>query len=118
VRKVTDVAVAGYPLRLRARIPRNRCINDRCDREVFAHNTSRRARPRWPTTRRSARYILRRPMIYRATVAAADAFGDYKTAAAEQLPEATAVMYPRNLTHHRLRSLLHCGNLIQRIDVL
>ena len=22
----------------------------------------------------------------------------------------------RNLTHYRLRSLLHCGNLIQRID--
>ena len=24
----------------------------------------------------------------------------------------------RNLTHYRLRSLLHCGNLIQQIDAL
>ena len=41
-----------------------------CEREVFAHNTSRLARPGWSTTRRCARYILRRLMIDRATVAA------------------------------------------------
>ena len=41
-----------------------------CRREVFAHNTSRLARPGWSTTRRCARYILRRLMIDRVTVAA------------------------------------------------
>jgi transposase len=69
-RRVTDVPVAGHPLRLQVRVPRYRCVNDHCDREVFAHNTSRLARPGWSTTRRCARYILRRLMIDRATVAA------------------------------------------------
>jgi hypothetical protein len=41
-----------------------------CEREVFAHNTSRLARPGWSTTRRCARYILRRLMIDRMTIAA------------------------------------------------
>ncbi len=52
------------------RVPRYRCGNTACRREVFAHNTSRLARPGWSTTRRCARYILRRLMIDRATVAA------------------------------------------------
>jgi transposase len=70
VRKVTDMPVVGHPLRLRVRVPRYRCVNTRCDREVFAHNTSQLARPGASTTRRCARYILRRLMIDRATVAA------------------------------------------------
>ena len=70
VRKVTDVPVVGHPLRLPVRVPRYRCVNDRCDREVFADNTSQLARPGWSTTRRCARYILRRLMIDRMTVAA------------------------------------------------
>ena len=70
VRKVTDVPVVGHPLRLRIRVPRYRCTTSDCSREVFAHNTSRLARPGWSTTRRCARYILRRLMIDRATVAA------------------------------------------------
>jgi transposase len=70
VRKVTDVPVVGHPLRLRVRVPRYRCVNDRCDREVFVHNTSQLARPGWSTTRRCARYILRRLMIDRMAVAA------------------------------------------------
>jgi transposase len=70
VRKVTDVPVVGHPLRLRVRVPRYRCTAIDCDREVFAHNTSRLARPGWSTTRRCARYILRRLMIDRMTVAA------------------------------------------------
>ena len=37
---------------------------------MFAHNTSRLARPGWSTTRRCARYILRRLMIDRMTIAA------------------------------------------------
>ena len=70
VRKVTDVPVVGHPLRLRVRVPRYRCTTSDCSREVFAHNTSRLARPGWSTTRRCARYILRRLMIDGATVAA------------------------------------------------
>ena len=70
VRKVTDVPVVGHTLRLRVRVPRYRCTTSDCSREVFAHNTSRLARPGWSTTRRCARYILRRLMIDRTTVAA------------------------------------------------
>jgi transposase len=70
IRSVTDVPVVGHPLRLRVRVPRYRCTTTRCDREVFAHNTDRLARRGWSTTRRCARYILRRLMIDRATVAA------------------------------------------------
>ena len=55
VRKVTDVPVVGHPLRLRVRVPRYRCTTSDCSREVFAHNTSRLARPGWSTTRRCAR---------------------------------------------------------------
>jgi transposase len=70
IRSVTDVPVVGHPLRLRVRVPRYRCVNTACERDVFAHNTSRLARPGWSTTRRCARYICRRLMIDRATVAA------------------------------------------------
>ena len=70
IRKVTDVPVVGHPLRLRVRVPRYRCPVADCAREVFAHNTSQLARPGASTTRRCARYILRRLMIDRATVAA------------------------------------------------
>lgn len=70
IRKVTDVPVVGHPLRLRVRVPRYRCVTVDCGREVFAHNTSRLARPGWSTTRRCARYILRRLMIDRMTIAA------------------------------------------------
>ena len=70
IRRVTDVPVVGHPLRLQVRVPRYRCVNTACEREVFAHNTSRLARPGASTTRRCARYILRRLMIDRATVAA------------------------------------------------
>jgi transposase len=70
IRKVIDVPVVGHPLRLRVRVPRYRCTATDCDREVFAHNTSALARPSWSTTRRCARYILRRLMIDRMTIAA------------------------------------------------
>jgi transposase len=69
-RKVTDVPVVGHPLRLWVRVPRYRCVSADCDREVFAHNTDRLARRGWTTTRRCARYILRRLMIERMTVSA------------------------------------------------
>lgn len=70
IRTVTDVPVVGHPLRLRVAVPRYRCVNTSCEREVFAHNTDRLARRGWSTTRRCARYICRRLMIDRATVAA------------------------------------------------
>jgi transposase len=70
IRRVTDVPVVGHPLRLQVRVPRYRCMAADCDREVFAHNTDRLARRGWSTTRRCARYICRRLMIDRATVAA------------------------------------------------
>ena len=70
IRTVTDVPVVGHPLRLRVRVPRYRCVNTDCGREVFAHNTDRLAHRGASTTRRCARYICRRLMIDRATVAA------------------------------------------------
>ena len=56
--------VCGYGFHVTA------VASSQCQREVFAHNTSRLARPGWSTTRRCARYILRRLMIDRATIAA------------------------------------------------
>jgi hypothetical protein len=41
-----------------------------CQREGFVHGSSRLARPRASTTRRCARFVLRRLMIDRTTVAA------------------------------------------------
>ena len=70
IRRVTDVPVVGHPLRLHVRVPRYRCVAADCEREVFAHNTDRLARRGWSTPRRCARYICRRLMIDRATVAA------------------------------------------------
>jgi transposase len=70
IRRVTDVPAVGHPLRLQVRVPRYRCVAADCGREVFAHNTDRLARRGWSTTRRCARYICRRLMIDRATVAA------------------------------------------------
>ncbi|BBJ42429.1 hypothetical protein SSPO_051470 [Streptomyces antimycoticus] len=66
-RKVTDVPVVGHPLELRARVPRYRCTHDGHVREVFAHDTSRLARPGASTTRRCAQYIPRRLAIDRAS---------------------------------------------------
>jgi transposase len=70
-RRVTDVPVAGHPLVLRVRVPRYRCLHSGgCEREVFCHDTSRLARPGASTTRRCARFVLRRLMLDRTTVAA------------------------------------------------
>jgi transposase len=69
-RRVTDMPVVGHPLQLRVRVPRYRCRHDGCEREVFAHDTSRLARPGASTTRRCARYVLRRLVIDKATVSA------------------------------------------------
>jgi transposase len=69
-RRVTDVPVAGHPMQLRVRVPRYRCANLACEREVFCHDTSRLARPGTSTTRRCARFVLRRLILDRTTVSA------------------------------------------------
>jgi transposase len=69
-RRVTDVPVVGHPLQLRVQLPRYRCVHDGCVREVFAHDSSRLARPGASTTRRCAAFILRRLAIDKATVTA------------------------------------------------
>jgi transposase len=70
-RRVSDVPGVGYPLELRVRVPRYRCVHDGCAREVFVHDTSRLARPGASTTRRCARFILRRLMLDKASGPAA-----------------------------------------------
>ena len=69
-RRVSDVPVVGHPLVLRVRLPRYRCVHDGCAREVFAHDSSRLARPGGSTTRRCAGFVLRRLAIDKATVSA------------------------------------------------
>jgi transposase len=69
-RRLTDLPVAGHPMQLRVRVPRYRCHQSRCERVIFSHDTSRLARPAATTTRRCARYVLRRLVADRVTVAA------------------------------------------------
>jgi len=69
-RQLTDLPVAGHPLRLRVRVPRYRCPRAVCERVIFCHDTSRLARAGATTTRRCAGFVLRRLVVDRATVAA------------------------------------------------
>ena len=69
-RRVTDLPVVGHPLRLRVRLPRYCCPDTGCRRVVFCHDSERLAQPRAKTTRRCARFVLRRLMIDKATVSA------------------------------------------------
>lgn len=92
-RRVTDVPVVGHPLQLRVRVPRYRCVHDGCAREIFAHDSSRLARPGASMTRRCGDYVLRRLAIDKATVAAVarelgrswDTVNSVAVAATEQL---------------------------------
>ncbi|WP_318263159.1 transposase family protein [Mycolicibacterium goodii] len=68
VRPLTDLPVAGYPLMLRVAVPRYRCTTAECGRAVFNQNLGKLATPRSSTTRRCARYVLRRLMIDLATI--------------------------------------------------
>lgn len=70
VRPLTDLPVAGYPLVLRVAVPRYRCTTTECGRAVFNQNLGKLAAPRSSTTRRCARYVLRRLMIDRTTISA------------------------------------------------
>src|SRR3984893_5801754 len=69
-RPLTDLPVAGYPLVLRVAVPRYRWDTVDCGRAVFNRDLGKLAWPRSSTTRRCARYVLRRLMIDRTTVAA------------------------------------------------
>jgi transposase len=69
-RRLTDLPVAGHPLQLRVRVARYRCPATSCERVIFAHDTSGLARPGASTTARCARFVLRRLVIDRATIAA------------------------------------------------
>jgi transposase len=69
-RPLTDLPVAGYPLVLRVAVPRYRCVTSECGRAVFNQDLGKLAAPRAATTRRCARYVLRRLMIDRTTISA------------------------------------------------
>jgi transposase len=51
-------------------VSRYRCVHDGCARKVFAHDSSRLARPGASTTRRCADFVLRRLAVEKATVSA------------------------------------------------
>ncbi|MCG7584012.1 ISL3 family transposase, partial [Mycolicibacterium sp. OfavD-34-C] len=70
VRPLTDLPVAGYPLVLQVAVPRYRCTTADCGRAVFNQDLGKLAAPRSATTRRCARYVLRRLMIDRTTISA------------------------------------------------
>jgi len=70
IRPLTDLPVAGYPLVLRVAVPRYRCVMPACGRAVFNQDLGKLAAPRASTTRRCARYVLRRLMIDRTTISA------------------------------------------------
>lgn len=75
-RALTDLPVAGYPLVLQVAVPRYRCTTADCERVVFNQDLSTLAALRASTTRRCARYVLRRLMIDRTTISAiADELG-------------------------------------------
>jgi transposase len=69
-RPLTDLPVAGYPLVLRVAVPRYRCESVACGRAVFNQDLATLASPHSSTTRRCARYVLRRLMIDRTTISA------------------------------------------------
>ena len=69
-RALTDLPVAGYPLVLQVAVPRCRCLTAEFGRAMFNQDLGKLATPRSSTTRRCARYVLRRLMIDRTTVSA------------------------------------------------
>jgi transposase len=69
-RRLTDLPVAGHPLQLRVRVPRYRCPVASCERAIYTHDTSGLTRAGASTTRRCAKFVLRRLIVDRATVAA------------------------------------------------
>lgn len=68
--RVADVPVAGSAAAFGSGFSATAVLSTACEREVFAHDTNRRARHGWTTTRGCARSILWRLTIDRVTVAA------------------------------------------------
>ena len=62
--------VVGHPARAAGPGSALPLLHDGCEREIFVHDTSRLARPGASTTRRCARFVLRRLVVDQATVAA------------------------------------------------
>jgi transposase len=65
-RPPTDLPVAGYPLVLRVAVPATAALGPSVGGAVFNQDLDKLAAPRASTTRRYARYVLRRLMIDRA----------------------------------------------------
>ena len=72
-RWLADIRGLGRVVELRwasVAIPRYRCVTRNCGRVVFNQDLGKLAAPRSATTRRRARYVLRRLKIDRTTVSA------------------------------------------------
>lgn len=69
-RVLADLPVVGHPTRLRVRVPRFTCADDRCEVTIFRQRIDRVAAPKASTTRRCARWILQRLAIDKMSVAA------------------------------------------------
>jgi transposase len=69
-RRLSNLPVTGHLLQLRVRVARYRCPTTSCERAIFTHDTSGLARPGASTTRRCARFVLRRLVVDRATITA------------------------------------------------
>jgi transposase len=101
-RRLTDLPVAGHPLQLRVRVPRYCCPQPACERVIFSRDTSQLARAGASTTRRCARYVLRRLVVDRTTVAAVArelgrAWDTVNTIAVEATTELLAAAGPARL---------------------
>jgi transposase len=70
VRPLTDLPVFGHPMALRVVVPRSRCTTIDCGRTVFNQDRGKLVAAQAWTTRRCARYVLRRLMIDRSAVSA------------------------------------------------
>lgn len=69
-RVLADLPVVGHPTRLRVRVPRFTCADERCEVTVFRQRIDRVAAPKAATTRRCARWILQRLAIDKMSVSA------------------------------------------------
>ena len=69
-RRVTGLSIVGHPTKLHVRVPRFTCGNAGCDTRIFQQRMPLLAEARAKTTWRSARWILQRLAIDRASVSA------------------------------------------------
>ncbi|GAC58502.1 putative transposase [Gordonia hirsuta DSM 44140 = NBRC 16056] len=69
-RELVDVPTFAYPTRLHVRVPRYRCVNPGCAREVYRARIDSIAAPRSQVTTRTTRWILQRLIGDKMSVAA------------------------------------------------